>query len=171
MMSLVLAGFRAYKKSRLAVCEVVARLNNLLEESVSEGRFATLFYALLSTEKNQITFTNAGHNPPYLFRNNGEIEELADGGIVLGYLANQVYVQKTIPFNKGDILLAYTDGITEALNIEDEEFSDARLRQVIKENSTLSCLELRNRILEEVDNHTKSELISDDRTLVIVKFR
>ena len=57
MMSLVLAGFRAYKKSRLAVCEVVARLNNLLEESVSDGRFATFFYALLSTEKKQITFT------------------------------------------------------------------------------------------------------------------
>ena len=76
MMSLVLAGFRAYKKSRLAVCEVVARLNNLLEESVSDGRFATFFYALLSTEKKQITFTNAGHNPPYLFAKMGRLRNL-----------------------------------------------------------------------------------------------
>jgi len=171
MMSLVLAGFRAYKKSRLAVCEVVARLNNLLEESVSDGRFATLFYAILSTKKNQITFTNAGHNPPYLFRTNGHIEELRSGGIVLGYLANQIYTQETVSFNKGDILLTYTDGITEALNMESEEFGEARLKQVVKENLNLSCLQLKNKILEEVDNYTKSELISDDRTMVIVKFR
>jgi len=171
MMSLVLAGFRAYKKSRLAVCEVVARLNNLLEESVSDGRYATLFYALLSTKKKQITFSNAGHNPPYLFRSDGEIEELWDGGIVLGYLANQVYKQKTISFNKGDILLTYTDGITEALNLDNEEFGEKRLKSVVKNNINLSCLELRNKILEEVDNYTKSDLISDDRTMVIVKFK
>jgi sigma-B regulation protein RsbU (phosphoserine phosphatase) len=162
-MSLVLAGFRAYKKSRLAVCEVVARLNNLLEESVSDGRFASLFYALISTKKNQITFTNAGHNPPFLFRSNGDIEELSGGGIVLGYLANQNYIQKTIPFNRGDILLTYTDGITEALNIEGEEFGEERLKQVVKENTDLNCLELKDKILEKVDNHTKSDLISDDR--------
>jgi sigma-B regulation protein RsbU (phosphoserine phosphatase) len=171
MMSLVLAGFRAYKKSRLAVCEVVARLNNLLEESVSDGRFATLFYALLSTEKNQITFTNAGHNPPYLFHANGEIEELSGGGIILGYLANQIFTQQKIPFNKGDLLLCYTDGITEALNIEEEEFGEERLKNVVIENRHLSCLELRNEILQKVDDFTKSEIISDDRTMVIVKYK
>jgi sigma-B regulation protein RsbU (phosphoserine phosphatase) len=171
MMSLVLAGFRAYKKSRLAVCEVVARLNNLLEESVSDGRYATLFYALISTKKKQITFTNAGHNPPYLFRANGEIEELTDGGIILGYLANQIFKQKTISFSKGDILLTYTDGITEALSLDDKEFGEERLKHVVIENSNLSCHDLKNKILREVDNHTKSELISDDRTLVIVKFK
>ena len=170
MMSLVLAGFRAYKKSRLAVCEVVARLNNLLEESVSDGRFATLFYALLSTKNNQLTFTNAGHNPPYLFRKNGKIEELSGGGIVLGFLANQVYTQQKIPFKKGDLLLAYTDGITEAMNIDEEEFGEDRLKNVVKENPDLTCLELKNKILEEVDNFTKSDLLSDDRTLVIIKY-
>jgi sigma-B regulation protein RsbU (phosphoserine phosphatase) len=170
MMSLVLAGFRAYKKSRLAVCEVVARLNNLLEESVSDGRYATLFYALLSTEKDQITYTNAGHNPPYLFRKNGKIEELTGGGIVLGYLANQIYTQQRTPFNKGDLLLTYTDGITEAMNINSEEFGEERLKKVVLENSDLSCLQLKNKILEEVDNFTKSDHISDDRTLVIVKY-
>jgi len=171
MMSLVLAGFRAYKKSRLAVCEIVARLNNLLEESVSDGRYATLFYALISTENNQITFSNAGHNPPYLFRIDGEIEELTDGGIVLGYLANQIYKQKTIPFNRGDILITYTDGITEALNRDGEEFGVERLKHILKNHSDLSCHNLRNKILEEVNNHTKSKLISDDRTLVIVKYK
>jgi sigma-B regulation protein RsbU (phosphoserine phosphatase) len=170
MMSLVLAGFRAYKKSRLTVCEIVARLNNLLEESVSEGRFATLFYALISTEKKQITFTNAGHNPPFLFRENGTIEELTGGGIILGYLANQVYTHRIIPFKEGDLLLTYTDGITEAMNIDDEEFGEERLKQVVMKNYNLSPLKLRNKILEEVENFTKSDHITDDQTMVIVKF-
>jgi serine phosphatase RsbU (regulator of sigma subunit) len=170
MMSLVLAGFRAFKKSRLAVCEIVARLNNLLEESVSDGRYATLFYALLSTDKNQITFTNAGHNPPYLFRTNGTVEELSGGGIVLGYLANQIYTQTRIPFSKGDLLLTYTDGFTEAMNIDGEEFGEERLKSIVKENSDLPCHQLRKKILKEVDEFTKSDNISDDRTMVIIKY-
>ncbi len=169
MMSLVLAGFRAYKKSHLTVCEIVARLNNLLEESVSVGHYATLFYALISTKQKSITFTNAGHNPPLLFRVNGSIEELTVGGIVLGYLVNQIYQQITVPFHPGDLLLTYTDGITEALNIQDEEFGEARLRAVVKKNLNLNSYELKNKILEEVDNFTQSEIISDDRTIVIVK--
>jgi sigma-B regulation protein RsbU (phosphoserine phosphatase) len=170
MMSLVLAGFRAYKKTRLAVCEVVARLNNLLEESVSDGRYASLFYALLSTHKDQLTFTNAGHNPPYLFRSNGSIEELSGGGIILGFMANQVYKHKKVPFKKGDLLLSYTDGITEAMNINGEEFGEERLKEIVKKNHHLSSLELKNKILTEVDNFTKSDHISDDRTIVIVKY-
>ena len=82
-----------------------------------------------------------------------------------------MYKQKTVPFNKGDVLITYTDGITEALNKDGEEFGEDRLKHVVKENSNLSCHNLRNKILAEVDNHTKSELISDDRTLVIVKYK
>ncbi len=169
MMSLVLAGFRAYKKSRRAVCEVVARLNNLLEESVSDGNYATLFYALISTEQKTITYTNAGHNPPFLFRANGSIEELSGGGIVLGYLVNQIYKQTIVPFYPGDILVTYTDGITEALNIQEEEFGEDRLKSVVEQNRHLNSYELRNKILEEVDKFTQSDHISDDRTIVIVK--
>ncbi len=170
MMSLVLAGFRAYKKTRLAVCEIVARLNNLLEESVSDGRYASLFYALLSTQKDELTFTNAGHNPPYLFRKKGDIEELSGGGIILGFLANQIYKHKKIPFEKGDLLLSYTDGITEAMNIDGEEFGEERLKQIVMQNRKLSSLDLINKILAEVDNFTQSDNISDDRTIVIVKY-
>ncbi len=169
MMSLVLAGFRAYNKSHLTVCEVVARLNNLLEESVSDGNYATLFYALISTKQQTITFTNAGHNPPLLFRTDGSIEELSVGGIVLGYLVNQIYKQTTVPFLPGDLLLTYTDGISEALNIKDEEFGEERLKSVVKENLHLNSYELKNKILQEVDLFTQSDNISDDRTIVIVK--
>ena len=169
MMSLVLAGFRAYKKSHLAVCEVVARLNNLLEESISDGRYATLFYAILSSMTNTITYTNAGHNPPILFRKNRKIEQLSGGGIVIGYLPNQIYTQKTVTFEEGDILICYTDGITEALNLEEEEFGEQRLKDVIKNNSDLNSYDLKKRIFEEVNKFTQTEFISDDQTLVVVK--
>jgi sigma-B regulation protein RsbU (phosphoserine phosphatase) len=170
MMSLVLAGFRAYKKSRLAVCEIVAKLNNLLEESVSEGRFATLFYALISVVENSITYTNAGHNPPYIFRTDGTVEELSGGGIVMGFLPNQVYKQITVAFKSGDLLLAYTDGITEAQNREEEEFGEKRLISLIKANLNLNSYDLKNLILEEVNLFTHSDIVSDDRTILIVKY-
>ena len=170
MMSLVLAGFRAYRKSKLAVCEVVARLNNLLEESVSDGRFATLFYAIISTQDNKITYTNAGHNPPILFRANREFETLSGGGIVLGFLANQIYKQKTIPFKIGDLLLTYTDGITEALNSNGEEFGEERLINLVKNNLQLSSYDLKDLILTKVNQFTQSSEISDDQTLVIIKY-
>jgi serine phosphatase RsbU (regulator of sigma subunit) len=171
MMSLVLAGFRAYKKSRLAVCEIVANLNNLLEESVSEGRYATLFYALLSTADNTLTYTNAGHNPPLIFRADGTVEKLSGGGIVIGFLANQVYRQTATPFSNGDLLLTYTDGITETLNLKEEEFGEQRLISLVKKNFHLNSYELKNKILDEVNQFAKSDIVSDDRTLVIVKYQ
>jgi serine phosphatase RsbU (regulator of sigma subunit) len=171
MMSLVLAGFRAFKKSHLAVCEIVARLNNLLEESISEGKFATLFYSLISTKDDIITYTNAGHNPPIIFRTDGTVDKLSIGGLVLGYLQNEVYKQTTLPFKKGDLLLCYTDGITEALNQNDEEFGEQRLQQVVRKNIHLSSYDLRNAILQEVNQFTElDDELSDDRTLLIVKY-
>ncbi len=170
-MSLVLAGFRAFKKSHLTVCEVVARLNNLLEESVSEGRYATLFYALISTSENTVTYSNAGHNPPLIFKPDGTYFPLSEGGIVLGYLANQVYQQKVVPFVLGDILLSYTDGITEALSSEGEEFSEARLIDLVKQHLTMNSYDLKEKILEQVNKFADNGEVSDDRTIVILKYR
>jgi sigma-B regulation protein RsbU (phosphoserine phosphatase) len=169
MMSLVLAGFRAYRKTHLAVCEVVARLNNLLEESISDGRYATLVYMLASLGDKTITFTNAGHNSPLLFHTDGNIEHLTDGGIVIGYLPNEAYKQKTVSFKKGDLLVCYTDGLTEALNDNDEEFGEERLISVIKQNLSLNSYDLRNIVLDEVKKFCDGREFSDDLSIVIVK--
>ena len=170
MMSLLLAGFRAFKKSALTVCEVVARLNNLLEESVSEGHYATFFYLTMSTRDNKITYTNAGHNPPILLHADGSLERLMGGGIIIGYLPNQVYTQITIPFNKGDILFCYTDGLTEAVDTDGVEFGEERLLQILKNNSQLNSYHLKNLILNELNNFTTLKDFSDDLTMVIVKY-
>jgi sigma-B regulation protein RsbU (phosphoserine phosphatase) len=170
MMSVVLAGFRAYKKSFQKVCEIMARLNNLLYESVEEGYYATLFYAIISKETQLITYTNAGHNPPYLIKSDGTLIKLMGGGIVLGYLSNETYIQKSIPFRKGDTLVCYTDGITEALNIEGEEYGEERLLDILKKNLHLNSYELKKIIIKDVNSFTKNIELSDDITIVIVKY-
>jgi sigma-B regulation protein RsbU (phosphoserine phosphatase) len=170
MMSVVLAGFRAYKKSFQKVCEIMARLNNLLYESIEDGYYATLFYGIISTDTKVITYTNAGHNPPYLINSDGAFVKLTGGGIVLGFLSNETYTQKTIPFRKGDILVCYTDGITEALNLNDEEYGEKRLLHILQQNLHLNSYELKKTIIKDVNNFTENKDLSDDLTIVIVKY-
>jgi len=170
MMSLLLAGFRAYIKTYINACEVVARLNNLLYESISEGNFATFFYALISTAVNTITYSNAGHNPPILIKDNGDVEMLAGGGMVLGFLQNETYIQKSIAFAKGDTLVCFTDGITEALNLDGVEFGEERLLQLLKKKRHLNSYDLKQSILEEIRRFTQREDFNDDLTIGIVKY-
>jgi serine phosphatase RsbU (regulator of sigma subunit) len=170
MMALLLAGFRSFKKTHLAVCEIVARLNNLLYESISDGRFATLFYTIISTEANTLTYTNAGHNPPILIRENGAIEKLEGSGLVLGFLPNEIYKQITVPFHKGDTLVCYTDGLTEAFNFDGIEFGEERLIEVLQKNIHLNSYELKHKILAKIRRFSKRDDFKDDLTIVIVKF-
>lgn len=169
MMSLLLAGFRAYKKTRFTVCETVARLNNLLEESLSASRYATFFYGILSLEKHNITFTNAGHNPPILLHKDGTTEDLFGGGIVLGYLANETYTQQVTSFSKGDLMVLYTDGITETMNEDSQEFGVDRLLNVIKQNFSKNSYEIKRTILEELKKFTGQNEPDDDATLIVIK--
>ena len=171
MMSLLLAGFRAYKKTHFTVCETVARLNNLLEESISASRYATFFYGIISLKENIITSTNAGHNPPIILHKNGEVETLNTGGIVLGYLANETYRQEEMNFNEGDLIVFYTDGITEAMNDNSEEFGEDRLLNTIKKNQSKSSYEIRKTILQELKLFTGYSEPDDDATLVVVRYQ
>ena len=169
MMSLVLAGFRAFSKAHLTVCEVAARLNNLLEESISVGNYTTLFYALISLEHNKITYTNAGHNPPLLMRSDGTLIELSGGGILLGFLRDQTFVQNEVEFKAGDTLIAFTDGITEAMDLDENEFGEDRLRKALLDNRHLNSYDLKEKLLKTVTRFTHRKNQTDDMTLVIIK--
>jgi len=171
MMSLLLAGFRAYKKTHFTVCEIVARLNNLLEESVSAYRYATFFYGIISLEENSITYTNAGHNPPIILTKNGEFKELGTGGLVLGYLPNETYRQEEVAFSHGDLIVLYTDGITEAMNNDSEEFGEQRLLETIKKNQFKNSYDIKKSILYELQLFTGYSEPDDDATLVVIKFK
>jgi len=170
MMSLLLAGFRAFKKTQFTVCETVARLNVLLEESISSSLYATFFYGMISFNENKITYTNAGHNSPLLVRKDGTAIKLYGGGIVLGYLTTETYIQEEVPFSPGDLVVLYTDGITEAMNSDSEEFGEDRLLDVIQKNSSESSYRIREKIIEAVKRFSRHKDPEDDATLIIIKY-
>ncbi len=169
-MALVLAGLRSQRQFFMTTCDLVYRLNNLLYESSLEGNYVSFFYALISTQKNRVIFTNAGHNPPIIVRKDGQVERMKDGGIVLGFQSDINFKQKEFEFNAGDIILMYTDGITEAMNEQEEEFGEARLIELLKKNRHLSVYELRQKIIQEVQQFSHREEHEDDMTLVLCKY-
>jgi len=170
MMSLILAGLRSQKKTFFTACDTVYRLNNLLYESTVEGKYATFFYAILSLGKNKLIYTNAGHNPPIFIKANGKVVRLEKGGIILGYLQNWEYIQEEIDFEPGDLLVAFTDGVTETQNEQEEEFGDQRLVDLIVRNRNKSVFELKAMIINAIHNFSGEDHNKDDVTLVICKY-
>ena len=159
------------------VSEVAIRINNLLVKSTDANMFVTFFYGLLDRNKSTFTSSNAGHNPPILLRADQTMERLKDGGLVLGFLPDQKYKQQTTTLQPGDVLVLYTDGITEARSpekeksVEDKLFDEDRLVKVIKKSASLSAREIQSAILQAVSAHTKNTPQGDDITLVIIKRR
>ena len=169
-MVLVLAGLRSQKQFFMTACDIVYRLNNLLYESTAEGNYVTFFYTVINTEQNKLIYTNAGHNAPILLRASGEVERLHTGGIVIGFQPDFQYRQEEIPFNKGDILLMYTDGITEAMNASGEEFGEERLLDLLKKNREKSILDIRETIIKKVQEFSIKRVREDDMTLLVCKY-
>ncbi|MHB8580805.1 MAG: GAF domain-containing SpoIIE family protein phosphatase [Ignavibacteriaceae bacterium] len=143
--------------------------NNLLFNSTDSNKYATLFYGVLLSSQNKITFCNAGHNEPILIDHDGEVTRLKEGGIVVGILPDMTYVEKTIDFPAESILVVYSDGITEAMDSKEEEFGEERLINLIKENRILSASDLIKLIIETVNNHAGNAEQMDDMTLVVIK--
>jgi HAMP domain-containing protein len=177
LMANLQASLHAQSLESEKVAEVANRINNLLVRSTDANMFVTFFYGLLDRHQSTFTSTNAGHNPPLLLRADQTMERLAEGGLVLGFLPNQTYMQQITTLQPGDILILYTDGITEARVPEEEKvigdklFGEDRLIQVIKDSASLSAREIQSAILQAVSNHTKNTPQGDDITLVIIKRR
>ena len=168
LMAMVYAGFKSLLKEIWEVSEIVAHLNNFLVETTTEGYFTTFFFGVIDPESKQLTYCNAGHNPPFHFRKNGKIEQLMEGGTVLGFLRDQSYVQKTIPLESGDYLVFYTDGITELKNAAGEEFGEKRLIDLIRKKKGKSPRELKNQVLQALRRFARRSAFQDDITLIIV---
>jgi len=136
--------------------------------------FATFFYGVLDRRKSTFTSTNAGHNPPLLFRSSGKIERLEAGGLILGFLPDQKYTQKTVKIKPGEVVVLYTDGITEAADpssktIAENLFGEERLIEVVRANLTKSAGEIQAAILKAISSHTVNAPQYDDITLVVIK--
>jgi len=150
-------------------CDCLERSNKLLFRSTDIRKYATLFYGILNTKSNWLSYSNAGHNPPMLLSSDEAVTRLRSGGPVLGVFENATFQEEVIPFNAGDLLILFSDGVSEAMNVVDEEFGEQRLLNTIFQNRGASASELISKILADVSKHVGSHRQMDDMTLVVVR--
>ncbi len=145
------------------------RVNQLLFDRSRSNDFATLFAFSLNPE-GQGHYVSAGHNPAYLLRaSNGEIEKLTEGGLILGAFGSASYQSEALRLTPGDVLMVYSDGITEAENPESEMFGEKRLQEVFKRHGFAELEVLKQHILESIDEFTQSKPQMDDMTLLLLR--
>jgi sigma-B regulation protein RsbU (phosphoserine phosphatase) len=152
----------------LSTAAVVSRLNRQLFENTPQEKYVTFFFALYDAAARTLTYTNAGHLPPVLVRR-GQVERLKVGGTVVGLFSPLTYEQAEIQIQPGDLLLAFTDGITEPENIYGEEFGEDRVLEVVRRAMSASPQMLAEEIYRSVSDWTGSPELQDDMTLVVAK--
>jgi sigma-B regulation protein RsbU (phosphoserine phosphatase) len=150
---------------------LIRRINNLVDQTFADERFVTLFYAELFNNTNGLClYANAGHNAPMYYKAaTGTIELLENTGPVLGLAPDQKYQTENINLAKGDILLLYTDGIVEAVDVNFKLYGEERLKQKLLQVKDLAPREITESILEEVQHFSAQATYSDDKTLVAIK--
>lgn len=147
--------------------EAMGRANRLVAADAKGGMFVTAYYAVLDADG--VTTTSAGHNPPLIYRRQtGKVERAPAGGIPLGILETAAFETHALSMAPGDVLLLYTDGITEAFDSQGREFGEARLRQVLESAANGSAGDIARAIRAAIDDHLGSAPPSDDLTLVVV---
>ena len=170
-MALTKTQIKASSSRRRTPGDVLFRANNDLCHENESGMFCTLFYRIMNTETGEVTYANAGHNPPYLITNSGEPVQIeSTGGIALGVMEEMEFESATFTASKGDSIFLYTDGVNEAMNEADEEYSYERLEDYLKENSTGSITDMVNRNLESVKEFAGTAPQSDDITVLALRY-
>jgi sigma-B regulation protein RsbU (phosphoserine phosphatase) len=150
--------------------DALRRTNELILSDARSDLFVTAFYGVLDPRRATFAYSNAGHNPPIWLRaRSGRAYYLNLPGIALGVVPEVNLREETIALGAGDVLALYTDGVTEALNDQDEEFGVSRLEQVIRENLARSADDIVAAIQQAVETYTGDVLPFDDVTLVILK--
>jgi sigma-B regulation protein RsbU (phosphoserine phosphatase) len=172
--ALLMATLRAYLRGQTIqptrnLADVVANLNALVYESSAENRYATFFYAEFDSSSRVLKYVNAGHNAPMLFRGEREVLRLDAGGPVVGLMEGCVYQQGSVTLEPGDLFVAYTDGISEALNRADEEWGEERLMDAVRANAGVTTRALIERLMASADAFVAGGPQHDDMTLVIAR--
>jgi phosphoserine phosphatase RsbU/P len=146
---------------------LVTRLNKITCANCPSNRFITFFYGVADPTSGELAFANAGHNPPFVVRQSGEVESLNGGGPVLGIVPFAPYKQESIRLDPGDLLVIYSDGVTEANNVSEEEFGEERLVEVLRSHRGKPAGAIINAIMEALGKFTMGAPQGDDITLVV----
>src|SRR5438094_360684 len=169
LMSSLHAAIHAQADIHNSLVKTISAVNRYLVESIPPNRFVTLFYAELDPEKGSLSFLNAGHNPPLIVHAGGTMEQLAAGGLPLGIMPNADFREGRTRLHPGDVLVIYSDGVTEAVNPKGEEFGPTRLYETVARNLDASAAGIRDRIESALTKFCQGTPAADDITLVICK--
>jgi sigma-B regulation protein RsbU (phosphoserine phosphatase) len=171
--SLLMANLQATLRGQTLVIEspktCLERSNRLLFESTSPEKFAPLFYAILDTEHHRLSYCNAGHDRPFLLSSSSQPHRLKTGGIPLGMIDGFPYEEESLPLNAGDLVVIYSDGVTEAMNAAGEMFGEERISAVIDQHQHAPACEIIDQLLAAVREHAAGHPQSDDITVVVVR--
>jgi phosphoserine phosphatase RsbU/P len=159
---------RSLSPRKLQPVELLQQLNQLVCDRRIEGRYMTMCFATWQKARRKLRVANAGQTQPLLWKD-GHVEQLQLTGFPIGIFDDVTYDEWSVTLNPGDILVFYSDGLTEASSREGKLFGAVRLKTLIGENSHLSSDELADRMLEAVQEFTQGGAIADDRTLVVMK--
>lgn len=163
------AAVRAWSRMRDSIGDVVAELNRYFHDNTPANRFLTLFCADLDRSSGRVTYTSAGHNAPMLVSRSGTVTRLDIGGLPLGITPDAEFDEGALVMAPGDVLVAFTDGITEARDEAGEEFGEKRLIDLVGEAVTWPAERVRQHILTGLRRFTGAVPPTDDQTLVVVR--
>lgn len=167
LMSNLQAIVRAMATEDMPPKQLCEKVNRVISNNMTPDKFITFFYCLLDAKSKQLVYTNAGHNRPILFHQDGSWMELKEGGLALGMTRERKYEQDEIQLDSGDRLLLFTDGVTEVVNTEQEEFGEQRVIDLLGNNLSLRATELQKKIIEAVTEFSRGDF-QDDVTLITI---
>jgi sigma-B regulation protein RsbU (phosphoserine phosphatase) len=170
LMASAAASLRAFCDGRLDLPTAIAHVNQSVVRAVhgAMSRFVTLFYGEWDPATGVLTYTNAGHNPPFLLREDGSVQELGEGGLPLGLFEDRGYNEGRVSLAPGEALLLYSDGITEAVDLARREYGEERLRALWKQRAREAPEQVIRSVFDEVQRFRGTAAQSDDMTVVVL---
>jgi len=170
LMSNLQASLQSLVREKYPLDRLVARINNVIYKNTDPDKYITFFYGQFDLKTLAFDYVNAGHNPPYLLHEDGNIDELSTGGIILGMMPDMPYQIGNVRFKKGDTLILFTDGVTETMTPDDEEYEEKRLINFLKKMSpSKKPEEINNELIKDLDQFSAGTPQNDDITILTLK--
>jgi sigma-B regulation protein RsbU (phosphoserine phosphatase) len=162
--------FSAQTLLDLPLPAMISNVNRNLVRRGTGNRFVTFFFGILD-EQGNCTYTNAGHNPPYVISKDGSIKELTEGGMVLGLFEAAQFTSSRLQLQPGDHVVLFTDGVIEARNMEGDEFGEDRLKALLREHSQTPTSMILARLKEAIASFSSKAPQHDDITMMVLGFK
>jgi len=169
LMANLQATLRNQALNHSSIVECIEKANQFLYLNTESHKFATLFFGVLDSKTKNFNYVNAGHNFPFHLLKDGEFRQLEIGSLVVGIEPNGAYNEGKVHLSSGEIIVIYSDGITEAEDASEAQFGEQRLQGIIKENKNLSSQKIMAEIYKEVKDFQSGTDQDDDITLIVIK--